>query len=79
MSENIPNNYTLINPCRYSFEDLIKASETEISLQKLYAMSQEERNNRVKEMCKLAKWYYTDVEKEGMVYTAFSPERKKVP
>ena len=66
--------YQLLNPCSYSFDDLIKASEYPISLSKLYNISQKERNNIVKNMCDIAGRYYNDIKgTDGIVYTAFSP------
>jgi hypothetical protein len=72
MSEQKP----LKNPCNYSFEDLIKACGVDVSLNDLYGMLQEDRNTVVKEMCAVAKWHWEDIEKDGIVYTAFAPERQ---
>lgn len=64
----------LLNPCSYSFKDLIKASGQPISLEKLYKISQKERNIIVKYMCNVANWHYLDIKGTDLViYTAFSP------
>jgi len=66
----------LINPCSYSFNDLIKASQSQINAQTLYAMSQPGRNIEVKNMCKIAGWFWEDVVgSDGILYTAFSPKK----
>ena len=64
----------LLNPCSYSFNDLIKASGQTIDLKTLYKISQKERNIMVKYMCNVAGWHYYDVKgTDGVIYTAFSP------
>lgn len=67
----------LLNPCKYSFFDLMQAAGElcdEYILDDLYALSQSERNNRVKILCDKAKWYWKDVMVDGITYTAFSPK-----
>jgi len=70
----------LDNPCKYSFQDLLYAYDPlsdNIHLHKLYALSQNERNKKVKKMCDQIGWYYKDVRgKDGVIYTAFSPFQK---
>jgi hypothetical protein len=46
------------------------------AVNELYNLTQEQRNIQVKKMCKDAGWYWEDVESsDGVVYTAFSPEK----
>jgi len=67
----------LSHPCKYSFKDLIMASKSSQSLSELYHLPQEERNQRVKILCKEANWYYKDiVGVDGITYTSFSPYLK---
>jgi len=67
----------LLNPCKYSFNDLIKASNFQISTEDLYNMSQKERNKYVKNMCNKAKWFFEDViGNDNITYTSFSPYLK---
>ena len=65
------------NYCQYSFKDLMKAANKSITqkdMQNLYSMSQKKRNQEVKEMCKIAKWFCKDViGDDGIYYTAFAP------
>jgi hypothetical protein len=70
------NFFTLVNPCKYSFTDLINASNMDTNTDELYAMSQFDRNKKVKELCFIAKWYWKDVIEDGISYTSFSPEIK---
>lgn len=65
----------LLNPCKYSFRDLIKASGKPPEYHDfLMRISQEERNKCVKELCHDADWYCQDVVgADNIVYTAFSP------
>lgn len=66
-----------INCCQYSFVELLQAVGLHSSFKfKLYALSQEDRNERVKMMCEEAGWFYKDIEKNGVIYTSFSPEGK---
>jgi len=67
--------FELINPCKYSFQDLLTASpEKTLTLTELYSLSQEDRNRKVKELCQKAEWFYKDtVGQDGVIYTAFSP------
>ena len=74
----------LVNPCNYSFRDLLntvfksKYTQDQINtyLQNLYNLSQYERNNVVKYLCKEAHWYFEDIKgSDGIIYTAFSPEK----
>jgi hypothetical protein len=67
--------YTLLNPCKYSFTDLIAAANVDQNLTELYAMSQSDRNDVVKNLCDKANWYWNDVLSGGVVYTAFSPHK----
>ena len=69
----------LLTPCKYSFQDLINAAgpDANMSTHNLYSMTQYNRNNEVKKLCKLSGWFYQDVEKKegknNIIYTAFSP------
>ena len=75
---------TLKNACKYSFGDLFRAShksasreEEALELKNLYAKSQKERNETVKEWAKecIPSWYVEDqIGDDGILYTAFSPE-----
>lgn len=71
----------LLNPCKYSFKDLLYAVSKEYdpnTIKILYSLSQKERNIEVKRLCKLAGWYYQDVVgTDKIVYTAFSPYLKE--
>ena len=68
-----------INCCQYSFVDLLEAVGLSSSLKfELYALSQKDRNETVKMMCEEAGWFYKDIEKNGIIYTSFSPERKNI-
>lgn len=45
----------LLNPCKYSFKNLLDSvKENNVTLSELYALSQEDRNRKVKELCKQA-------------------------
>jgi len=73
----------LINPCKYSFKDLLTAadaaavSKKPIETAALYKLSQQDRNRVVKDLCKICGWYFEDVKgSDGVIYTAFSPEYK---
>jgi hypothetical protein len=70
--------FELINPCKYSFQDLLTASSEEnLTLTELYSLSQEDRNVRVKELCQKAGWFWKDtLSHDGVMYTAFSPYKK---
>ena len=65
-------------PCKYSFKDLLLATNKPVdkqSLDSLYNISQTNRNRMVKELCNKAGWYFEDVKgSDGIIYTAFSPE-----
>lgn len=67
----------LLNPCKYSFHDLLYAVYKDYNTQHikiLYSLSQEERNLEVKRLCNMAGWYYQDVTgSDKIIYTAFSP------
>jgi hypothetical protein len=65
--------FNLVSPCKYSFNDLIKASNSSIEIQKLNTMTQDKINDVVKQMCLKADWYYKDVCVNGITYTSFSP------
>jgi hypothetical protein len=46
------------------------------AIQKLYSITQKERNMEVKNMCKMAGWFWKDVKGiDGQIYTSFSPEK----
>lgn len=66
----------LVNPCKYSFRDLIDAAGMEVNIEKLYKISQKDRNNEVKKLCRKAGWYFCDTIYSGEIYTSFSPEVK---
>jgi hypothetical protein len=78
-------NRTLLNPCNYSFAQLIKMAHPDFSSgqldeikYQLYALSQHERNDVVKYLCNRASWYYDDVKgSDGVIYTSFSPHTTK--
>ena len=79
----------LLNPCKYSFKDLVFATnlsyteyESEAESMKsidkylkiLYSLSQVEKNNEIKKLCKESGWYFKDViGDDGIIYTSFSP------
>ena len=65
--------FKLVDPCKYSFDDLIRASKDTISTKELYSKSQYEKNDYVKKMCEKAGWFWKDIVSNGIVYTAFSP------
>ena len=72
----------LVNQCKYSFKDLLNASnvfnstdQITVFLTNLYKLSQQERNKVVKELCDKAGWYWEDNKgSDGIIYTAFSSE-----
>ena len=65
----------LINPCKYSFQDLMIAAKECPNLGHIKQMSQQERNKEVRRLCEKAHWYFQDVKgTDGIIYTAFSPE-----
>lgn len=67
----------LLNPCKYSFNDLLLAAKKDGNTDELYSMTQQQRNNEVKELCIKSGWYWHDiVGKDGVVYTSFSPYKK---
>jgi hypothetical protein len=69
--------YELDNPCKHSFVDLLLGSGEDTDTKELYAMSQKKRNEKVKELCKKASWYWQDITgSDGIIYTAFSPNIK---
>jgi len=62
--------------CQFSFNDLHQAAFgrplTEAERRELYALTQEERNERVGEWAKIAHWQTEDrVGADGIEYTAF--------
>lgn len=64
----------LYKTCEYSFNDLIKTSGDLCSIEYLLNLSQEKRNEVVKELCGISGWYWKDVKgNDGKVYTSFSP------
>ena len=71
-------NHKLVKPCKYSFQDLMKAAGRDTNMTELYAMTQTRRNNEVKIMCRVAGWYWHDVFHGNVIYTAFSPERVRI-
>ena len=64
-----------MDACKYSFRDLEVAAGFINSFD--FSVSRDEVNNHVKELCKYAGWYWEDIEKDGVVYTSFSPKKKK--
>jgi hypothetical protein len=68
--------YILINPCLYSFQDLLKAAGKNEDTTEIYRMTQQHRNNEVKMLCGSAGWYWCDIIKNNVTYTSFSPEKK---
>lgn len=71
---------SLSSPCKYSFKDLVVASNTvkntEVNkyLNYLYSLSQTEKNTEVKKLCNSAGWYFEDrLGDNDIIYTAFSP------
>ena len=68
----------LFNPCKYSFNDLIIASNSkDISVEYLMTLSQTNLNNTIKKLCAMSNWFYEDVTgKNGVIYTSFSKYRK---
>lgn len=72
----------LLNPCKYSFEDLLFAVKKETgqltpSLKHLLLLPQSKRNDEVKHLCNQVKWFYKDViGSNGVLYTMFSPYLK---
>ena len=73
MTEITP--HILLNPCNYSFIDLLTGANEDIDTKTLYALPQKELNEKVKELCKKAQWYWQDVTgSDGIIYTAFSPK-----
>jgi hypothetical protein len=65
--------YNLVKPCLYSFKDLLQAAGKSTDTKVLYAMSQTLRNEEVKKLCQDAGWFWKDVNCQGTVFTAFSP------
>lgn len=65
----------LIEACKYSFSDLLKAAGENSDTSELYSLPQIHRNSRVKLLCDKAGWFWHDVKKDGCVYTSFSPLR----
>ena len=72
----------LISACSYSFRDLLQAAMPESGtddidreLERLYALSHEEKNARVRELCALCGWHSRNQKgDDGLIYAAFSPE-----
>lgn len=68
----------LLNPCKYSFDDLLIAAGHPPDTTELYTLSQFDRNKTVKKLCDIAGWYYEDMPgNDGIIYTAFSPYQIK--
>lgn len=66
----------LLNPCKYSFTDLMIAASKVPCTTDLYILSQFDRNKIVKKLCYTAGWYYEDViGDDGILYTSFSPHK----
>ena len=64
----------LLNPCKYSFKDLLQHTNDSITIPELYSLPQSQRNQKVKELCLKAGWYWEDqIGDNGITYTAFSP------
>ncbi len=70
--------FELVNPCKYSFKDLLKATGRSDDTTQLYAMTQDRRNIEVIVMCMEAGWYWHNVVSGKQIYTAFSPERVRI-
>ena len=70
---DLDKEYRLIDWCSYSFQDLMRAAGWNDDTTKLYAMSQEDRNEEVKKMCRDSGWYWKDMKSYDTIYTAFSP------
>ena len=67
--------FELVNSCKYSFKELVKAAgKSGDVLVLLYSMSQHERNAIIKELCYISGWHFKDIEVDGEMYTAFSPK-----
>lgn len=65
----------LLNPCNYSFNDLLKAANSSV---KLKGLSQANLNREIKKLCDTAGWYYQDiVGSDGITYTSFSPQKNE--
>lgn len=65
----------LVNPCKYSFKDLLRAAGQSESTEVLYRLTQGERNVEVRKLCSQAGWFWRDIRTtSGIIYTAFSPE-----
>ena len=62
------------NVCKYSFNDLERASGMKFDFTK----PMDEINQQVKNMCVKAGWYWQDVHKDGISYTSFSKTFKEV-
>tara|TARA_Y100000389_G_C17096141_1_gene333672 strand:+ start:304 stop:501 length:198 start_codon:yes stop_codon:yes gene_type:complete len=62
------------NPCLYSFIDLLNASNNPITIEQLYNMNQQDKNNIIKKCCDIAGWCWKDVVSNGTVYTSFAPK-----
>ena len=66
----------LKNSCNYSFRDLTNAAKVQYSIFD-FSKPRNEINDLVKQLCKNANWYFTDIESNGEIYTSFSPEKEK--
>jgi len=65
----------LFNYCDYSFKNLIDKSNYDITIKELYDMSHDDRNEKVKELCNKASWFWEEqLGKDGNKYIAFSPK-----
>jgi hypothetical protein len=66
---------TLYQPCKYSFQELLETAGESNIKERIYSISQEERNKEVKRICKKIGWFYKDtLGSDGVTYTAFSPK-----
>lgn len=64
-----------LNSCKYSFTDLAKAASVDNEIFD-FNKPRSEINNIVKYLCLKAGWAYEDVKTpDGVIYTAFSPEK----
>lgn len=71
-----PETNPLVDPCKYSFSDLLRAAGREANSSETRGMTQARLNNEVKMLCADAGWHWHDVNNRT-IFTAFSPELKK--
>lgn len=64
--------YTLEDPCLYSFQDLFNINNEKMPIN-FYDYNRKDINKIVKKLCKKIGWYYKDIKsKDGEIYTSFS-------